>query len=98
MPPIHNAAKAGDVARVKAALETGTNVNAKDHVRTLPALRRAAAARTIAALAASRLCRRPTRLPPPTAQRARPLRRCPRARSAQRAPGACARHTPVGLG
>ena len=36
MPPIHNAAKAGDVARVKAALDSGVPVNTKDHVRTLP--------------------------------------------------------------
>jgi hypothetical protein len=35
MPPIHNAAKAGDVQRVRAALDTGTNVNSKDHVRAL---------------------------------------------------------------
>lgn len=33
MPPIHNAAKAGDVARVRAALDQGTGVNTKDHVR-----------------------------------------------------------------
>jgi hypothetical protein len=44
MPPIHNAAKAGDVARVKSSLDTGTNVNAKDHVRALRDTRARAAA------------------------------------------------------
>ena len=38
MPPIHNAAKAGDVARVKSALDSGTGVNTKDHVRDHPRL------------------------------------------------------------
>jgi len=36
MPPIHNAAKAGDVARVKSALDSGTGVNTKDHGGNTP--------------------------------------------------------------
>jgi len=58
MPPIHNAAKAGDVARVRAALDSGTNVNSKDHVR---APRRAARA------GARRRAGGPGRASPPTA-------------------------------
>lgn len=36
MPPIHSAAKAGDAARVRQALDSGVNVNAKDQGGNTP--------------------------------------------------------------